>query len=185
MASWKTLEGAHIEDIYSAIREENEKAVESGGAVIAYIGVDGQNLGSRGTSFVQCVAIHHYDDCATGKGGRVFYVRHIERRYNNRQQRLLREAELAIKLGQKMEPLFSELDIPFEVHADVNSYAGINNKNKSHEVHDAVKGWIESMGWVCKTKPEAFVASIVADRHTRGVKAKKNRPFGKRKKGRE
>lgn len=185
MSDWKTLEGEKIIDLFCAIREENQKALDVGGAVVAYIGSDGQNLGNRGTSFVQCVAIHRYDHCATGKGGRVFYIRHVERRYENRQRRLLREAEIAVNLAQKLEPLFTELDIPFEVHADVNSYAGPNNEYKSNEVHDTVKGWIESMGWICKTKPDAFVASIVADRHTRGVKAKKNRPFGKRKKGRE
>lgn len=185
MADWRTLEGVPIEDIYEAIRHENDTALEAGGMLIAYIGTDGQNLGNRGTSFVQCVALHRYDDCATGKGGRVFYIRHIERRYENRQKRLLREAEIAINLAQKLEPLFTELDIPFEVHADVNSYPGPNNENKSNQVHDTVKGWIESFGWECKTKPEAFVASIVADRHTRGVKPKKGRPFGKRKKGKE
>lgn len=183
MADWKTLEGDEVEDIQLAIRKENQLALDSGGVIIAYIGTDGQNLGNRGTSFVQCVALHRYDDCASGKGGRVFYIRHIEKRYENRQQRLLREAEISIKLAQSLEPLFSELDIPFEVHADVNSYAGDRKQNKSHEVHDVVHGWISSMGWVCKTKPDAFVASIVADRHTRGTRPKKGRPFGKRKKG--
>jgi len=182
MAGWKTLEGVPIEDVFEAIKIENQLALDIGGMVIAYIGTDGQNLGNRGTSFVQCVAIHKYDDCAIGKGGRVFYIRHIERRYENRQRRLLREAEIAINLAQKLEPLFTELEIPFEVHADVNSYAGPNGENKSNEVHDAVKGWVESFGWICRTKPDAFVASIVADRHTRGIKPKKKKPFGKRKK---
>jgi len=110
----------------------------------------------------------------------VFYIRFIERRYHNRNKRLLREAELAVNLGQKLEPLFTELKIPFEVHADVNSYAGDHGENLSNEVHDTVKGWIESMGWVCRTKPEAFVASIVADRHTRGVRPKNGKKYGKR-----
>ena len=100
------------EDIYEAIRNENTVASESNGLLVAYIGVDGQNLGQRGTSFVQCVALHKYDDCASGKGGRVFYVRHVERRYKSRNQRLLREAELAVKLAQKLEPLFTELEKP-------------------------------------------------------------------------
>jgi len=180
---WKTLEGTPIEDVYEAIRTENQLALDSGGLLIAYVGTDGQNLGGRGTSFVQCVALHRYDDCASGKGGRVFYIRFVERRHENRAKRLLREAELSINLTQKLEPLFTELEIPFEVHADVNSYAGKNNENKSHEVHDAIKGWVESMGWICKTKPDAFVASIVADRHTRGIKIKKKKPFAKRKVG--
>jgi predicted RNase H-related nuclease YkuK (DUF458 family) len=174
MSDWKTLDGIDIENIYAAIRNEVKKVDDGGGIVFAYIGTDGQNLGKKSTSFVQCVALHKFDENGIGKGGRVFFVRHLEKPYVNRKQRLLREAELSINLAQKLEPLFSELDIPFEVHADVNSVAGKNKQNKSFEVHDTIKGWIESMGWVCKTKPQAFVASIVADRHTRSIRSGKN-----------
>lgn len=174
MSDWKTLEGDHVESIYDEITKEVNSTDTNGGVVFAYIGCDGQNLGKSHTSFVQCVALHKFDASGIGKGGRVYYIRHLEKRYFNRQQRLLREAEISVNLAQKLEPLFTELDVPFEVHADVNSVPGKNKENKSNEVHDAVKGWIESMGWVCRTKPQAFVASIVADRHTRSVKCRKN-----------
>jgi predicted RNase H-related nuclease YkuK (DUF458 family) len=183
MGDWRTLEGDPVDDLYEAIRVENKLANDSGGMLMAYIGCDGQNLGTRGTSFVQCVALHRYDDCATGKGGRVFYIRFIERRYTNRQKRLLREAELAINLALTLKPLLQESNIPFEVHFDVNSYVGDHGENLSNDVHDVVKGWGESLGLPCKTKPEAFVASIVADRHTRGVRPKGNKRYGKRKLG--
>ena len=140
MSDWRTLEGEQIGDLFDAIREENKISLESNGMMFAYIGTDGQNLGTRGTSFVQCVALHRYDDCAVGKGGRVFYIRFVERRHENRQRRLLREAELSINLAKVLEPLFTELDIPFEVHADVNSYAGDHGQNLSNDVHDTVKG---------------------------------------------
>lgn len=183
MSDWRTLEGTPIDDLFDAIREENKLTSDAGGVLMAYIGTDGQNLGTRGTSFVQCVALHRYDDCSAGKGGRVFYIRFIERMYENRNKRLLREAELAINLAQTLEPLFTELRIPFEVHFDVNSYAGDHGENLSNAVHDTVKGWGESMGFVCRTKPEAFVASIVADRHTRGVRPVGGKKYGKRKLG--
>jgi predicted RNase H-related nuclease YkuK (DUF458 family) len=173
MSDWKTLEGSHVENIYEEIRKEVMMNDEVGGMTFAYIGCDGQNIGQKYTSFVQCVALHKFNDTGIGKGGRVYYIRHLEKRYWNRNQRLLREAEISINLAQKLEPLFTELDIPFEVHADVNSDPGKGNKNKSNEVHDMVKGWISSMGFVCKTKPQAFVASIICDRHTRGVKHKR------------
>lgn len=174
MSDWKTLDGQSIDSIYDAIKTEVSIVDKQGGVVFAYIGTDGQNLGKKSTSFVQCVALHKFDENGMGRGGRVFFIRHLENLYINRKQRLLREAELSINLAQKLEPLFSELDIPFEVHADVNSVAGKNKENKSFEVHDTIKGWIESMGWVCRTKPQAFVASIVADRHTRSIRSGKN-----------
>lgn len=175
MSDWKTLEGDPIDNIQDAIRDEINLVDASGGIVFAYIGCDGQNIGRKYTSFVQCVALHKFDDTGTGKGGRVFYIRHLETRYFNRNKRLIREAEIAINLATKLEPIFTELDIPFEVHADVNSNAGKNGENKSYEVHDMIKGWITGMGFKCKTKPQAFVASIVADRHTRSISPKKRR----------
>lgn len=176
---WRTLEGIPIDDIYVAIREEANRVESEGGDLVAYIGTDGQNIGREFTSFVQVVALHNIRESGSGGGGRVFFVRHLERGSRQRTDRLLREADLSIKLAQKMAPLFEELDIVFEVHADVNS----NPKWASHSVHDTVKGWIQSMGFECKTKPHAFVASIVADKHTRKVKFSKNRPKIKKRKG--
>jgi predicted RNase H-related nuclease YkuK (DUF458 family) len=167
MSDWHTLDGLDIPDIHEAIRNENKLVSDIGGMILAYIGTDSQNLGSKGTAFVQCVALHKYDDCAVGKGGRVFYIKFIERKHTNRNVRLLREAELSINLAQKLQPLFDELKIPFEVHLDVNSYAGKRGENLSNEVHDQAKGWVESVGFVCRTKPDAVISSIVADRMTK------------------
>lgn len=168
--NWKTLEGEPINDLYLAIRTESEKVETEGGDLVAYVGCDGQNIGRLYTSFVQVVCLHTIRASGQGGGGRVFFVRHLEKRYKDKTQRLLREAELAIKLAQRLHPLFDELGILFEVHADVNS----DPKWLSNRVHDTVKGWIEAMGFQCKTKPNgSFAASIVADRHTRSIKIKK------------
>jgi len=167
MANWKTLEGKHIESIYDVVRETCELAIKNNGHVFAYVGTDSQNLGMKFTSFVQCVALHIFDDTGSGKGGRVFYVKHMETRYKQMNKRLLREVEISIKLAQKLEPMFNDLNVEFEIHADVNSFAGFNNENKSNEVHDTVKGWVEGVGMVCKTKPLACISSIVADKVVR------------------
>lgn len=179
MAEWKTFEGQRIENIYEEIQKEYNLAKDSNGLIIAYVGVDGQNLNAKWTSFVQCVALHKYDDCHQGKGGRVYMVKHLEKRYKNMQQKLLREVELAINLAQKLQPVFENLNIPFEVHLDVNSDPGDKMQNKSNSVHDASKGWAESNGFTVKTKPDAFVASIVADKHTKTMGQRKPRKFGK------
>jgi predicted RNase H-related nuclease YkuK (DUF458 family) len=177
---WKTLDGARIESIYDQLRETFQEAYDNDEDCMVYVGTDSQNM-SRNTSFVQVVAVHIFRSTGTGSGGRVFYVRHLERRYTNRRERLLREAELSINLAQKINPVCEEYGIDFEVHADVHSSPGANGENKSYEVHDAVKGWIQGLGYECVTKPGAFVASIVADRHTRGVRS--HRPLRKSKTG--
>lgn len=175
MNGWKTLEGDPIENISVEITKEVKESDANGGIIFAYVGCDGQNIGRKYTSFVQCIALHKFNDSGIGKGGRVYYIRHLEKRYWNRNKRLLREAELAINLATSLEPLFTELDTPFEVHVDVNSVAGKNNENRSYEVHDAIRGWVTGMGFICKTKPQAWVAAIVADRHTRSISPKKRR----------
>ena len=177
--SWQTLENEPIIDVYDAIIDENQKISEAGGQLYAYIGTDGQNLGNRGTSFVQCIVLHIVNESGIGKGARCFYIRFVERRHNVRFTRLLREAEVTIKLMNKVTPLFDELDIPWEVHVDINS----NPRWGSYEAYKVCKGWFEGLGVNAVFKPHAWVASIVADRHTRGTKPKAGRPFGKRKNG--
>lgn len=169
MASWRTLEGDEISDVYQALETEILDAYDHGDDIVAYVGTDSQNLGKKFTSFVQCIALHRIRETGTGAGGRVFFVRHLESRYVNRNKRLLREAELSIKLTQKIEPILTKHKVSFEVHADVNSDPGLNNENKSYEVCDTIFGWITGMGWVCKVKPAAWCASLVADKHTRGL----------------
>lgn len=169
MSKWKTLNGAKIESVYDKLEETFKYAYDNNYDCVVYIGCDSQNIGTK-TSFVQVVAVHIIRDSGRGDGGRVFYVRHVEKRYESRRNRLLREAELSIKLAQKINPVCEKWGINFEVHADVNSDPGINNENKSYEVHDAYLGWVRGMGYKCKSKPDAWVASIVADRHVRGFR---------------
>lgn len=171
---WKTLDGDPIESIYDQLDETFHEAFDANEECMVYVGTDSQNIG-RKTSFVQVVAVHIFRESGTGSGGRVFYIRHQERRYSSRRERLLREAELSINLAQKINPVCETYGIDFEVHADVHSSPGLHNENKSHEVYDQVRGWVEGMGYTCRCKPGAFVASIVADRHTRGVKTSRRK----------
>jgi predicted RNase H-related nuclease YkuK (DUF458 family) len=169
MAGWRTLDGESIDDVYEAIREDNNASVENGGQLYAAFGTDSQNLGNRGTSFVQCITLHMISESGTGKGGRVYYIRFVERKHDVRFTRLLREAELTIKLMHKVSPLFDELDIPWVPHVDVAS----DPKWGSYEAYKVCKGWFNGFGVDAVFKPNAWVASIVADRHTRGVKISK------------
>lgn len=166
--TWRTLSGTErIEDIYEQLRIEFTDPRWASSKV--FVGCDSQNIGKSHTSFVQVVCVHHIDEAGTGKGGRVFFIRHIERRYKSLMQRLLREAEIVIKLAQVIEPICSEYGIEFEVHADVNP----KKTEGSYVAFNSVKGWIESMGYVCHTKPSAWAASIVADVHVRGIRHSK------------
>lgn len=169
--SWRTLEGVPIENVFDAVEEEFKKAFAENNELRVYIGADSQNIGKWKTSFVQCIAIHFISPAGTGFGGRVFFVKHMEKRYQTLSSRLLRETELSINLAQKLEPVCEAWGLELEVHADVHSDPAF----KSHAVYNQVKGWIKGMGFKFVGKPNAFVASIVADRHTKGYRYHKDK----------
>ena len=50
-----------------------------------------------------------------------------------------------------------------EIHADVNT----DSKQLSSKYKNVITGYIKGCGFSVKTKPQAFVASSIADLHTR------------------
>ncbi len=105
-----------------------------------------------------------------GQGGR-FFVKKVKyiRKFSNWKERILQEVylscDLAIslksRLKEEIEKLKLALDFEFKyIHADVGEYGA--TKDMVKEVINLIKG----SGFEPKIKPEAFVASAVADRYT-------------------
>jgi hypothetical protein len=169
---WHTLEGNSISSIYDFIEKEIEEKINQNCKTILYIGTDSQNIRDKWTSFVQVVCLHFIDKgTGIGIGGRVAYIRHVEALHTSNLRRLIREAEISINLAKSLEPIISKFDLDFEVHADVNS----DPKYESHAAYSTVYGWITSLGYNCVPKPGSWVASIVADRHTRKFSRKERK----------
>lgn len=136
---------------------------------IIAIGSDSQNKG-HSTTFCSTVLV-----IEKGRGGIYFYTASPEKRVNDVQHRMLKEAELSIKLGHKViegiEDMYLndkfELDkysIKFEIHCDL----GENGKSK--DAIGAAIGWITAEFGdtvIAKIKPDSFAASYVADKHTK------------------
>lgn len=106
-----------------------------------------------------------------GEGGRFFLkkISYSERRFFNWKQRVLEEVllscELALylkeKLEKKIESMPENLDYQFRyIHADVGENGATRDMIKE------VTGLIRGNGFEPKIKPEAYVASVVADRYT-------------------
>ena len=106
-----------------------------------------------------------------GEGGRFFLkkITYKNRKFFNWHQRILEEVLLSIelalqmreKLSLKLKTITEPLDYQFRyIHADV----GENGATK--EMIKEVTGLIRGNGFELKIKPEAFVASVVADRYT-------------------
>lgn len=113
------------------------------------------------TVFVSAVIVHR-----VGHGGRYFYKKSRRRKITNLKQRIFHETTLSIELATAVREGLStngfKLDgIPFEVHLDV----GMDGETK--EIVKQVVGMVRGSGYEAVTKPGAYGASKVADRHSR------------------
>jgi len=94
---------------------------------------------------------------------RYFYLRKkiIDDSYRDISKRLIKETTDSIELAFKIQNKISDVNI--EIHADVNH----NLLYKSSKYKHAITGYISGCGFDFKIKPNAFVASGLADLHTR------------------
>jgi predicted RNase H-related nuclease YkuK (DUF458 family) len=106
-----------------------------------------------------------------GEGGRFFLkkVTYKNKKFYNWHQRILEEVTLSIELAlilrenlnQKLKEVKEPLDYQFRyIHAD------IGENGLTREMIKEVTGLIRGNGFEPKIKPEAYVASVVADRYT-------------------
>ena len=91
-----------------------------------------------------------------------FYLREIlHEDFRDLSKRLFKETEDSITLAVSLRRELNEPNI--EIHADVNC----ENKHLSSKFNTAIKGYISGCGFNVKVKPDSFVASSIADNHTR------------------
>jgi len=75
-------------------------------------------------------------------------------------ERMLAEVQRSIEIAYSLCDVLDRYDVDLEVHADINT----NPMFKSNQaLHDAM-GYILSMGFVFKAKPEAFASSACANK---------------------
>lgn len=152
-----------VADIVGFIQEEPDAAYR------VIIGTDSQtkkNGEGLELDFVTAVVVHR-----VGRGGRYFYIREKEQKYSSdiSPYRLLRdkiysETLRSISLARVFVPLLRS-KIPvwqdfLEIHIDIGS-AGV-----TREMIRELVGMVTGSGYVARTKPNSYGASIVADRHT-------------------
>tara|TARA_B100000963_G_C22452890_1_gene591974 strand:- start:213 stop:689 length:477 start_codon:yes stop_codon:yes gene_type:complete len=81
--------------------------------------------------------------------------------YLDLSKRLLKETIDSIDLAMKIKDVCCDAKI--EIHADVNPDA----KHLSSKYKNMISGYIQGCGFNVKIKPDSFVASSIADHHTR------------------
>lgn len=153
--TWKKFSG---EAIHSSILEEVEKAIlretEKGYKLKVCIGTDSQVKGSY-TDFATVIVLlreHH--------GGFMYISQEKTSQQMSIKERMLLEVQKSIETAYSVCDLLDLYDVGLEVHADINT----NPTFKSNKALNEAMGYILSMGFIFKAKPEAFASSTCADK---------------------
>lgn len=122
------------------------------------IGADSQTRGNEGIAFVTALIVHR-----VGGGGIYFWKKyHRDRPYSLR-EKIYEEACASLEFANEFLHLLKGtpelLQFDLEIHVD------IGEGGPTREMISEVVAMIQSNGYRVKTKPDAYGASKVADRH--------------------
>ena len=152
---WKKFSG---EVNHAPILEEVEKAIiretEKGYHLKVCIGTDSQVKGAL-TDFATVIVLlreHH--------GGFMYIHQEKTPQRMSIKERMLIEVQKSIETAYSICDLLDLYDVDLEVHADINT----NPMFKSNKALNEAMGYILSMGFIFKAKPEAFASSTCADK---------------------
>ncbi|RZK50518.1 MAG: hypothetical protein EOO99_02450 [Pedobacter sp.] len=155
MTTWKKFSG---EIIQNSIHEEVEKAIiresEKGYKLKVCIGTDSQ-VKSHHTDFATVIVLLREQH-----GGFMFISQDKTTYYMGIKERMLLEVQKSIEVAYSICDLLDMYAVDLEVHADINT----NPMFKSNKALNDAMGYILSMGFIFKAKPEAFASSACADK---------------------
>ena len=155
MSAWYTGSGQNIsfEDMLSIV----EKHSENNGTV--YVGTDSM-LRKRRCIF--CTAICLHGD--TEQSNRYFFKKTFQKspEYEILFQRITTEVQNSVDIGLNL--LYHYPNMNIEIHLDISKSSG---NTKTSKMADMLVGYAKGNGFDCKTKPMAFAASSVADKHSK------------------
>ena len=153
--NWKKFNG---EKIQNPILEEVEQVIERefnlGHKLKVCIGTDSQVKGLS-TDFATVIVFIREQ-----KGGFMFIHQERTTQKMSIKERMLVEVQKSIECAYSLCDLLDLYDVDLEVHADINT----NPMFKSNQALHEAMGYILSMGFVFKAKPEAFASSTCANK---------------------
>ena len=153
--AWKKFSG---EVLRSPIMEEVEHVIERetalGHKLKVCIGTDSQVKGNI-TDFATVIVFLREQ-----RGGFMFIHQDRTSQKMSIKERMLKEVQKSIETAYTLCDLLDLYDVGLEVHADINT----NPQFKSNQALHEAMGYILSMGFVFKAKPEAFASSSCANK---------------------
>lgn len=155
MTNWKRFSGKPLrqpilQEVTAAIRRE----FLAGNKLKVCIGTDSQVKGSY-TDFATVIVF------VREKRGAFMFI-HQDRSVLKMtiKERMLAEVQRSIEIAYTLCDVLDQYHVDLEVHADINT----NPMFKSNQALSDAMGYILSMGFVFKAKPEAFASSACANK---------------------
>ncbi len=120
------------------------------------VGTDSQNFDF--TKVVLVVAVWR-----VGKGGIFFYESKRVRKMTNVRQKILYETSMSLEMARRLSDklIDEDLDCEIDIHVDAGE-AGLSSK-----IIPEIVGWVRACGFKCKTKPDSYASSSIADKYSK------------------
>lgn len=154
-AKWRKFDGTQIvSPIAMAVENSLINEKELGNEIKVCIGTDSQVRGSE-TEFATVIVL-----LRKGRGGFMYINNEKTKIKLTLKERLLTEVSRSIEIAYHLCPLFDKYNTELEVHADINT----NPRFGSNTALSEAMGYILSMGFTFKAKPDAHAASCCANK---------------------
>lgn len=152
---WHRLNGNNISGtIEEAVEAALIHEAELGNQIKVCIGTDSQVRGAE-TEFATVIVL-----LRKGRGGFMFINNDKTLQKMSIKQRMLTEVARSIEIAYHLCKLFDRYNTELEVHADINT----NPRFGSNTALSEAMGYILSMGFTFKAKPDAHAASCCANK---------------------
>jgi predicted RNase H-related nuclease YkuK (DUF458 family) len=152
---WRKFNGQSIEhDIVQEVEQLIIQELKAGNKLKVCIGTDSQVTGNT-TEFATVIVF------VREKRGGFMLISSDKTKYKfGIKERMLHEVAKSIDIAYRLCGLLDQYQVDLEVHADINT----NPNFKSNTALSEAMGYILSMGFVFKAKPEAFASSYCANK---------------------
>lgn len=152
---WRKLNGQRIEQpLLLAVEDTIRRETAAGYKLKVCIGTDSQVIGEE-VHFATVIVF-----LREKRGGFMFISNDRNSRRMTIRERMILEVGRSVEVAYALCELLDTYNVALEVHADINT-------DPSFESNMALKeamGYILSMGFVFKAKPDAFASSSCADK---------------------
>ena len=152
---WRRLNGQRIEQpLLIAVEETIRRETAAGYKLKVCIGTDSQVIGAE-VHFATVIVF-----LREKRGGFMFISNEKSLRKMSVRERMILEVGRSVEVAYALCQLLDLYDVALEVHADINTDPAFESNTALKEA----MGYILSMGFVFKAKPDAFASSSCADK---------------------